>query len=184
MKPLRTLANLGGLLKNHCGYCHSERNEESRPARSGQAARGISQVSRFQSEIPRFARNDSEGFGMTGRTGFSACWHEPQSLEAWGLGRFVFRSGLIQRFASRKAFLDSVPISDARFTELPAEINLFPASQAWKVHQPRLEVLDQAPGLLNLFDRLSQLLGSLIALRLFVVELRERRKRTAQHHNA
>src|SRR5208337_2897571 len=108
----------------------------------------------------------------------------PRSLQARGLGRLVFRSGLIQRFASRKAFLDSVPISDTRFTELPAEINLFPASQAWKVHQPRLEVLDQAPGLLNLFDRLSQLLGSLIALRLFVVELRERRKRTAQHHNA
>src|SRR5208337_2834143 len=90
----------------------------------------------------------------------------------------------IQRFASRKAFLDSVPISDARFTELPAEINLFPSPQAWKVHQACLEVLDQAPGLLILVERPGQLLGDLIALGLLAVELCERRKRTTQHHNA
>ena len=47
--------------------CHSERSEESRTSFTSRA-RFLAQFTlNGQSEIPRFARNDSEGLGMTSR---------------------------------------------------------------------------------------------------------------------
>jgi hypothetical protein len=49
--------------------CHSERSEESRTSFASRA-RFLAQFTlNGQSEIPRFARNDSEGLGMTHRRG-------------------------------------------------------------------------------------------------------------------
>src|SRR5271157_555432 len=57
------------MLKDLCERCHSERSEESRSGNKA-LARFLAQFTlNGQDEIPRFARNDSEGLGMTSAGG-------------------------------------------------------------------------------------------------------------------
>ena len=59
---------------------------------------------------------------------------------AW---RLLSGAHIVQRFASRKALLDAVPISDALFAELPAEINLF--ASAADLESPPIPYRDPSP---------------------------------------
>jgi len=59
----------------------------------------------------------------------------------------------IDRLASGKALVDAVPEANARFTHLPAEVNFLATEKGWEVDQSDVEILDDAPVLLNFLDR-------------------------------
>src|SRR6185437_16066610 len=66
----------------------------------------------------------------------------------------------VDGLAPGETFVGSVPEPDARLAQLPAEVHLFAAEQRGEVHQPDVEILDDAPELLNAVYRRLQTLGA------------------------
>jgi len=67
---------------------------------------------------------------------------------AVGLASFAVE----QRFATRKAIFDAVPVVDARFADLPTEENHFRTEHARKIDQTLLDALANATIAIDLID--------------------------------
>src|SRR4051794_35058689 len=70
---------------------------------------------------------------------------------------------LVDPLAPAKALVNAVPVLDPRFAEFPAQVDLVAVVSSRKVDQAAIEVLDQTPDLLHLFDRTPQLCRGFIA---------------------